>query len=371
MLTNKDGEAVPKQVEFNLMASSFGGLMPRVRSYHQELVRAFGATHAELQSMPECASDSNFAAAMLQARDLYNRSVKGDGDIVFLVSGSEANIFDQRHLERAIYHTLTDKVMSVRVRRVSFEDGLLARIRIDADRRLFIDDLEVAVLYFRHCYSPDHFPSDASWQLRKMLELNRAIKCPCIEYMLANTKLVQTGYSSPNWLASKVYRTEMKNCALIEKSLASQWTLSPEFGINSQQEIDEIVSKAMANPSNFVLKPQREGGANNYFDAELVAKLKEMANTPQAKAFVLMERLKPPTTRNCLLPIAKGATPTSVEVTSELGFYGAFLSICEGDKEQILINQHSGHLVRTKPVHVNEAGINAGFAALDSPFLID
>lgn len=34
-------------------------------------------------------------------------------------------------------------------------------------------------------------------------------------------------------------------------------------------EVNEIVEKAIENPTDFVLKPQKEGGGNNFFDEEL------------------------------------------------------------------------------------------------------
>ena len=33
--------------------------------------------------------------------------------------------------------------------------------------------------------------------------------------------------------------------------------------------MNDIVERAIADPSNFVLKPQKEGGGNNFFDEEL------------------------------------------------------------------------------------------------------
>ena len=34
-------------------------------------------------------------------------------------------------------------------------------------------------------------------------------------------------------------------------------------------EVNEVVEKALLNPHEFVLKPQKEGGGNNFFDEEL------------------------------------------------------------------------------------------------------
>ena len=34
-------------------------------------------------------------------------------------------------------------------------------------------------------------------------------------------------------------------------------------------EVNSVVERALANPHEFVLKPQKEGGGNNFFDEEL------------------------------------------------------------------------------------------------------
>jgi hypothetical protein len=37
----------------------------------------------------------------------------------------------------------------------------------------------------------------------------------------------------------------------------------------------------------------------------------------------------------------------------------------------VLINKEAGHLVRTKTSSSNEGGVAAGFAVLDSPYLVE
>ena len=56
-----------------------------------------------------------------------------------------------------------------------------------------------------------------------------------------------------------------------------------------------------------------------------------------------------------------------VDSLSELGIYGTFVR--RGDKA--ILNREAGHLVRTKAATSDEGGVAAGFAVLDSPFLMD
>jgi hypothetical protein len=50
----------------------------------------------------------------------------------------------------------------------------------------------------------------------------------------------------------------------------------------------------------------------------------------------------------------------------ELGIYSGFVS----RSNDILFSKHLGSLLRTKAANQNEAGVAAGFGALDAPYLL-
>jgi glutathione synthase len=56
-----------------------------------------------------------------------------------------------------------------------------------------------------------------------------------------------------------------------------------------------------------------------------------------------------------------------VDSLSELGIYGTFMR----RGERVILNREAGHLVRTKAATSDEGGVAAGFAVLDSPYLMD
>ena len=55
------------------------------------------------------------------------------------------------------------------------------------------------------------------------------------------------------------------------------------------------------------------------------------------------------------------------DALSEVGVFGTLVR--RGPR--VLLNAEVGHLVRTKAATSNEGGVAAGFAVLDSPFLVD
>ena len=46
-----------------------------------------------------------------------------------------------------------------------------------------------------------------------------------------------------------------------------------------------------------------------------------------------------------------------------------FFSFRQGDKE--LVNEECGHLMKTKPVGIDEGGVCMGISVLDTAFLVD
>lgn len=75
----------------------------------------------------------------------------------------------------------------------------------------------------------------------------------------------------------------------------------------------------------FVLKPQREGGGNNIYGADIRREMLKMKNSKERTAWILMELIKPPVTKNYMVRPGGPEVPSLVEVVSELGIYGALL----------------------------------------------
>ena len=76
----------------------------------------------------------------------------------------------------------------------------------------------------------------------------------------------------------------------------------------------------MDNPDNFVLKPQREGGGNNVYGADIKPFLENIKDSEERNAYILMDRIKPPITTNYM--VRPGQNAKLVNVISELGIFG-------------------------------------------------
>jgi glutathione synthase len=145
-------------------------------------------------------------------------------------------------------------------------------------------------------------------------------------------------------------------------------------------------------PLRWVLKPQREGGGNNWYGDEMVAKLQAQVDLDD---LILMQRILPPPQPARL--VRKGVVDHGGPTLSELGVFGTFLAVDNdstdngGDDKQsekasakeggvapsssassavVLVNEYAGHILRTKSVGVDEGGVATGYSVLSSPILV-
>lgn len=167
------------------------------------------------------------------------------------------------------------------------------------------------MFYLRAGYTPDDYSSDTEWQARRDMESCTAVSCPSVAYQLVGAKKIQQDLARPGAqlpftdkplqglekhsvvsvhcrvltmcstkrackqaseeasltsagrLADQLRRfvTSEEDVETLQACFAGLWSLDDL----QQQETKDIVARAIESPSQFVLKPQREGGGNNLY----------------------------------------------------------------------------------------------------------
>jgi glutathione synthase len=363
-----------KQVEFNTIASSFGGLSTRAAVVHKFLVD-IGAYPKEVEDIinvgkfPENDTATQLAAGLAFAHKSYLQATSTQNDVcvLFVVQGKERNVFDQRHLEEPLLDNF-----EIRTYRVAFHD-VLEETRLGDDGSLLFCPphlpgrvFEVSVVYFRAGYSPDEYQSEKDWTARKELERSRAIKCPGVLTQLAGLKKVQQVLATPD---SKYLERFIKNPVHAE---ALRQTFAPMYPMDQSEAGLEGRRLALDAQSakRFVLKPQREGGGNNIYRDAIPTFLRGKPEK-EWEAYILMEMIEPPPQRNTIL---RNGKIESGGVICELGVYGVCLwehgtQPVDGNRG-VIHNSLAGYLLRTKGDQSEEGGVAAGFGALDSLCLV-
>lgn len=345
-----DGESgALLQVEMNTISVSFASLGSLVARAHRHLVERFAPRGYTLDRMPESASLDAPADALAAAWSAYQDV---EAVVLFIVQPGERNAYDQRWIADQLWAR-----HGVPAVRATLADVAADGILDSASGALTFRGKRVAVAYFRAGYGPGDYPTDNEWEARRTIELADCAKCPSAAYQLVGTKRVQQHLAAPGNVERFL---DADAAARVRATFAGLWSLLDEEG-------QEAATAALADPSAFVLKPQREGGGNNMYGEEMAAKLRDLlshdATDGERGAYVLMQRIRPPVQRATLL--REGMMSEDQEVLSELGIFSTFLR----DGENVVLNAEGGSLLRTKQATSDEGGVAAGFAVLDSPIL--
>mmetsp|Transcript_118894 Transcript_118894/g.165734 ORF Transcript_118894/g.165734 Transcript_118894/m.165734 type:complete len:110 (-) Transcript_118894:180-509(-) len=96
---------------------------------------------------------------------------------------------------------------------------------------------------------------------------------------------------------------------------------------DEQSDAAKIVMKAIENPRNYVIKPQKEGGGNNYFDEEVKTML---TNEPYEtlKNYLIMEKIDAPVIKTYMLRRCNASYQDSI---SEMGIYSCLFAKNRGE----------------------------------------
>lgn len=320
------------QIEMNFVASSFGGLAENVIHLQRYLLEKYG--HGDPKRLPYTENMKEFAALFAAGCEAYveRHSNKNPIAVLFVVLSDENNEFDQRKIEHKLF--VNHGIVSIRK---SF--GQLKQCMELKNGRIFVDDKEIGLVYFRAGYWPGHY--EGHWDVRLKLEQGFAPKLPCAPSALAGMKIVQAAlieHQSGEHL--RPWMGEMKN----PESL-------------SERELKEIKE----NPQNWVLKSQLEGSGAVQFDDEMI----ELLNVKEGLGeYVLMKKVFPLPTDSIVSHEGKAAERESI---GELGIYGGFLAV----GQEVRINKVLGHLMRSKGKETKQGGVFMGHAVVDAPYVVD
>ncbi|KAI1116137.1 glutathione synthetase-like protein [Nemania sp. NC0429] len=375
-----------KQVEFNTIASSFGGLSSRTSQLHKYLSSVEyplleRSIPGDALHLPPNDSAAGLAAGIREAFVAYGAPSTGhDKCVIFLVQDGERNVFDQKHLEYALQQQQQESSAPIPVFRLPFSEiRQHTRLAEGAGRQLLYtpprlrarSTFEVAVVYMRSGYGPGDYPDAGAWEARHHLERSAAIKCPSVLTQIAGTKKVQQVLAAPSSetpssapsILSRYLRASSSSSSLSAQVASTFTNIYPldasEAGLRAR-----AIATDPERAKGYVLKPQREGGGNNVYRAAIPPFL---AGVPEAHwpSYILMELITPPPVRNTIL---RNGELEHGGVICELGIYGTCL--WDGRAGTISHNAQAGYLLRTKGDQSEEGGVAAGYGCMDSCALV-
>jgi glutathione synthase len=214
---------------------------------------------------------------------------------------------------------------------------------------LWVGPQRIGVVYFRAGYSPGDLPDQESRSARRMMEASSAVLVPEASMQLTGTKKIQQVLAGSGVLSQFVPEA-------VGEELKAYFAMM--FGLEEEVEGQTAREFLAENAEQYVLKPQREGGGNNVYGAEIRDFLTSLP-TSEDRAWIAMKRIEAETAESLLVVQEQAQSHQSI---SELGIFG----LLRAQSDDLRINMPVGHLVRTKVSNVNEGGVVAGYACLNS-----
>ena len=331
-------ESFLRQVEINTVSVSFPFLISQLSKLHKYFYE-----QKKLEKIIKNNPIKHVVDAFAKAHETYDSK---DSIILIVVKTNENNRFDQIGLE----HLLWD-LHKIKTVRKSLSE-IYENCRLN-NGHLVLDDKIVALTYYRAGYSPNDFFENSAIKGRQIIEASSTIQVPNLSIQLAGMKKIQQLLTKPKILSEFVPPEVSK---LILKTFVKIHTLDEI--IDTPEGMLPAYEWLSLNPNKYVLKPQREGGGNNFFGKEISNVLSKI-NEKTLNTYVLMEKINA-RVHPAILVVDGQAEQLSC--VSEVGRYG----ICSAEKGIVINNNDIGYLVRTKSENVNEGGVSAGFACLNS-----
>lgn len=345
------------QVEINTIASSFGALSNKLTDMHNIFNSSIFIR--DNYHIPGNNTISGISNALVSAHKKYISVMNADASnviIIMVVQPNERNFSDQKLIQ---FECL--KTYGVTLLRKTFEE-LSQSCSLGNTGVLKYKNSEVSLVYYRAGYTPDDYPSNLEWETRKFIEQSIAIKCPNIAYHLVGTKKVQQALAKPGvleyFLGDNSTTRDYISC--LRNVFAGLYSLDVRDEYSSVEDINAM-HDALLSPNKYVVKPQREGGGNNYYGDDVTKALTTFSEE-DLSAHILMERIFP--SENEAIMVRDGVI-YKANCLCELGIYSTYLEY----NDNVELNDYVGYLLRIKPSDSNEGGVQAGFSVLGVPTL--
>lgn len=350
-----------KQIEFNTVSVSFGGLSSKVGQVHNYLNKSgayddrYSNEYYGKGEIPVSDSINELASGLAQGNYFYNGKKESSKTVIlFVVQEGERNCFDQRHIEYALLNNFGIKSYRLSLQQIKLHTTINSgKLYMKAEMD------EVSVVYYRSGYSPADYESDPelTWDARLFLETSKAIKCPSLLTQLSGAKKIQQVLTIPQTIKSFMPDISQED---LDRLLSTFVNIYP---LDSSEDGQKARNLAFESPEKFVLKPQREGGGNNVYKDNIPDFLNGIPENEWG-AYILMELINPPTHKN---KIIRNSDVYHEEIISELGVFGTI--VFDENSGEILTNENAGFLLRSKFSTSDEGGVAAGFGCVDNVYL--
>ena len=347
------------QIEFNTIAVSMFSFSDKLKKFYSFFSNKYPNIYERYKDkeIPLEKKDviPEFSSSLIESIKLFSPENYKNTLIIFVVQENEKNVFDQRTIENELYEKY-----NILSKRLTLNE-IAKNCKVDEKGQISYEEKIISLFYFRAGYTPSDYKDEESWKGREMIELSTAIKVPNINLFLTTLKVFQYELTKPDILKKYI------NEELISNDIIRFFTKIYYLRDMDKEKQKELFNQITSNPHSYVIKPQREGGGNNYYDDKIIPLLPKDDSEPSDELLnsIIMERIEAPEYETLNLIDEKVIVNT---VNSEFSVYGVIIS---SDEKIYNINKSVGFLVRSKDKNEGEGGVIHGSGCVDLPCLMD
>ena len=347
------------QIEFNTIAVSMFSFSDKLKKFYSFFSNKYPNIYERYKDkeIPLEKKDviPEFSSSLIESIKLFSPENYKNTLIIFVVQENEKNVFDQRTIENELYEKY-----NILSKRLTLNE-IAKNCKVDEKGQISYEEKIISLFYFRAGYTPSDYKDEESWKGREMIELSTAIKVPNINLFLTTLKVFQYELTKPDILKKYI------NEELISNDIIRFFTKIYYLRDMDKEKQKELFNQITSNPHSYVIKPQREGGGNNYYDEKIIPLLPKDDSEPSDELLnsIIMERIEAPEYETLNLIDEKVIVNT---INSEFSVYGVIIS---SDDKIYNINKSVGFLVRSKDKNAGEGGVIHGSGCVDLPCLMD
>ena len=347
------------QIEFNTIAVSMFSFSDKLKKFYSFFSNKYPEIYERYKDkeIPLEKKDviPEFSSSLIESIKLFSPENYKNTIIIFVVQENEKNVFDQRTIENELYEKY-----NILSKRLTLNE-ITKNCKVDEKGQISYEEKIISLFYFRAGYTPSDYKDEESWKGREMIELSTAIKVPNINLFLTTLKVFQYELTKPDILKKYI------NEELISNDIIRFFTKIYYLRDMDKEKQKELFNQITSNPHSYVIKPQREGGGNNYYDEKIIPLLPKDDSEPSDELLnsIIMERIEAPEYETLNLIDEKVIVNT---INSEFSVYGVIIS---SDDKIYNINKSVGFLVRSKDKNAGEGGVIHGSGCVDLPCLMD
>ncbi|KAL3108880.1 hypothetical protein niasHT_011430 [Heterodera trifolii] len=338
-----------KQIEVNI--GQAGGFVnsANITKLHRRTMALAGFDTSK-EKMPDNPCDTMLINALVMAWKKFD-----DKDaIILIVAGKLYRDYEQYQLNYLMENVSKNKIKIVQMSLAEAAEELT----LGNDHSLRYGTQKVAIAFYRSFSS---LRDERIFNVRLMIERSTAIKIPTVANALASQKKIQQILAKPGMVERFFpHPNEADKVTAIRKTFTGLYGLDDPDNENTKR----VIQDAIAHPDNYVMKPSREGGGNNFWGDEIPKKLREMSRA-ELSGHILMQKVHPFSAPNYMVRPNDGVQHGNV--VTELSTFGTLLGHVK--TKAVLHNAQQGHYARSKPEGATEGGVYGGGGVVDSPFL--